>query len=86
MRFAFVAVSALVLAAPAHALAQSTTTGGASVRSSSEGPQGSSEAGVSANGERRICRRIDSSANRTSARRVCLTQREWNEYDRSTAQ
>ncbi|MFN3726978.1 MAG: hypothetical protein ACK4SZ_11810 [Allosphingosinicella sp.] len=85
MRLAVVALSALLVASPAYAIGQSSTTGGASVRSSNEGPQGPSEAGTNANGERRICRRIESSANRTSARRVCLTAREWRDYDRSLA-
>jgi len=85
MRFAVVALSALLVASPALALGQSGGTGAASVRTTNEGPQGPSEAGTGDNGERRICRRIDSTANRTSARRVCLTAREWRDYDRSIA-
>lgn len=84
MRFAVVALSALLAASPALALNPSASTGGASVISTKEGPQGPSEAGVDENGERRICRRIESSANRTSARRVCLTEREWRDHDRRT--
>ena len=85
MRFAIVGLSALLVASPALALGQSGAVGGSSVRSTNEGPQGPSEAGAGENGERRICRRIDSTANRTSARRVCLTAREWRDYDRSIA-
>lgn len=84
MRFAVVALSALLVASPALAMDPSASTGGASVVSTSQGPQGPSEAGVDENGERRICRRIESSANRTSARRVCLTPREWRDHDRRT--
>jgi len=81
MRFAVVALSALLVASPALAQGQSNS-GGASVRSSNDGPQGASEGGVNENGERRICRRIESSANRTSARRVCKTAAEWRAYSR----
>lgn len=81
MRFAVVAFSALLVASPALAQSQANT-GGASVRSTNAGPQGSSEPGVNENGERRICRRVESSANRTSARRVCMTAAEWREYSR----
>ena len=82
MRFAVVALSALLVASPAHAAGQSGGTGVA-VRSSNDAPRGPSEAGTGENGERRICRRIESSANRASARRVCLTAREWRDYDRN---
>jgi len=33
--------------------------------------------GTNAHGERLICRRIESSTNRTGSRRVCLSAREW---------
>lgn len=84
MRFAMVALSALLVASPAVAIAQTSgSNSGVAVRSSTEAPQGSSEGGTNADGERRICRRIESSANRSGSRRVCLTQREWRDYNRS---
>ena len=86
MRFAVVALSALLVASPAVAFAQSNSNSGVAVRSSNDGPQGSSEAGTNENGERRICRRIESSANRSSSRRVCMTQREWRDYNRSVSE
>jgi hypothetical protein len=83
MRFAVVVISALLVASPAVALAQpSSGNNGVAVRSSNEAPQGSSEPGTNESGERRICRRVESTANRSSSRRVCLTQREWRDYNR----
>ncbi|HEY0324846.1 MAG TPA: hypothetical protein VGC46_02565 [Allosphingosinicella sp.] len=84
MRYAFVALSALFMAVPAAA--QTVSNGGADAPSTSTAPQAPSQASDGETAERRICRRIETVANRTSARRVCLTQREWRDYDRNAAE
>ena len=84
MRLAFVALSALLVATPAAA--QTVSNGGADAPSNPSAPQEPSQANGGETAERRICRRIETVANRTSARRVCLTQREWRDYDRNAAE
>lgn len=80
MKAFLVVAGALLMAGPAVAQQNSNGVGGA-VRSGGSVPEGSSEAGTNANGERRICRRIESTGSRTAARRVCMTAPEWRVYD-----
>jgi hypothetical protein len=44
-----------------------------------EQEQAPATAGRDENGERRICRRIESSTSRMNRRQICLTAREWRE-------
>jgi hypothetical protein len=41
------------------------------------------EASAPAVGDRRVCRRIESTGSRLGTQRVCMTQREWRQYDRN---
>jgi hypothetical protein len=83
MRTAVFAMAALVMAAPA-AFAQPQTGSGGAVATGSNGlPQSTGAAGTTADGQRRICRRIEvESSSRMSIRRVCMTAREWKAYER----
>ena len=83
MRTIILAISALVIATPAMAQPQSGS--GASVATGQANlPEGSAEAGTTAEGQRKVCRRIPTeSSSRMSLRRVCLTTREWREFDRN---
>jgi hypothetical protein len=75
--------TALLLASPA--IAQQTSNGaGGAVRSGGAVPEGSSEPGVTGSGERKICRRVESTGSRSTTRRVCKTAAEWRAYDSST--
>ena len=60
----------------------SATGSGAGLASENrEAPQGDNNGeGTDANGERRICRRITTSSTH-QYRRVCLTARQWREYE-----
>lgn len=75
--------SALLVCTPAYAGPAQTAATGSSVRSHGSTPEGSSEAGTNANGERRVCRRVPTTENRVGARRVCMTPAEWKAYNRS---
>jgi hypothetical protein len=82
MRTVVFAMAALVMSAPAVAQTQAGS-GGAVASGQADVPQSSGEPGTNANGERRICRRIEvESSSRMSLRRVCMTSREWKEYER----
>ncbi len=72
--------TALLLASPAFAQQTSNGAGG-SIRSGGPVPVGSSEGGVTETGERKRCRRIDSTGSRSAAQRVCKTAAEWRAYD-----
>lgn len=80
----FVAVALLAVFVSAPALAQPSSGSGASLGGgNSAQPEGSSESGTDANGERRTCRRIPvESSSRMSLRRVCMTRAEWTNYER----
>ena len=86
MRMTVLAFAALSFAAPA--LAQPASSGsGASMAGGQNAslPEGSSQAGTDSAGNRRTCRRIEvDSASRVTQRRVCMTAREWNRYDRES--
>ncbi len=45
-------------------------------------PEGASASGQSEDSERRICRRIDATSTRMPSRRLCLTAREWRDFNR----
>ena len=45
-------------------------------------PEGSQSEGVNEDGERRICRRLQETSSRNASRRVCMTAREWRDYNR----
>jgi hypothetical protein len=82
MKLAVLAVASLLIATPA--LAQVTGASGSNGSTIETGqqnlPEGASEGGRNANGERLICRRVEAgSSSRMSTRRVCLTAREWRE-------
>jgi hypothetical protein len=86
MKAFVVASCAVLLACPA--LAQ---TGGGTVSASggelstqNDTPESTGDAGQRADGERRICRRVEtSSTSRMSTRRVCRTAQEWRETQRT---
>ncbi len=83
MRTVILAISSLVIATPAMAQPQSAS--GASVATGQANlPEVSSEAGTTADGQRKVCRRIETdSTSRMATRRVCLTASEWREFDRN---
>jgi hypothetical protein len=84
MKTSALAALALLMAAPAFAQPHAGS-GGQLSTGPNEGPQGSSEAGVDANGDRRICRRVENgSSSRMTTRRVCMTAREWRDYQRNS--
>ena len=83
MRMVIFAMAALVMAAPAVAQPQSGS-GSTVATGQSNLPQSTGEAGTTASGERRICRRIEvESSSHMSMRRVCMTSREWKAHERS---
>ena len=75
-------ISSLLLASPALAQASEVMSGsGAALEGGSgDAPEGSSTSGVNDDGERRICRRVETdTSSRMTTRRVCLTAREWRQ-------
>lgn len=84
MRTVVFAMAALVMAAPAVAQTQAGS-GGTVATGQGDLPQSTGEAGTTADGERRICRRIEvESSSRMSLRRVCMTSKEWKAYERNS--
>ncbi len=82
MKLMVLAVASIVVATPAFA--QVTGNAGSNGNNIETGqqnlPEGASEGGRNAAGERLICRRVETgSSSRMSTRRVCLTSREWRE-------
>lgn len=81
MKSALIALAAL--AASSAALAQQGTMSGSGASltdaPSLEKQEGPSTAGRNENGERRICRRVESTGTRNNRRQLCLTAREWRE-------
>lgn len=83
MKLTVVAVASLLIATPA--VAQVTGTAGNNGSNIETGqqqnlPEGATEGGRNANGERLICRRVEAgSSSRMATRRVCLTASEWRE-------
>lgn len=83
MKVLVFAVSAVFLATPAFAQDSQSPSATSQPRNTEAqtDPAGGSQAGVPV-GERRVCRRIDDTGSRIGGRRVCMTNREWREYDR----
>ena len=83
----FVAFASLALLA-SPALAQ-TGTGtisgsGGELATQNDTPESTGHAGQNADGERRICRRVETgSQSRMTYRRVCRTAQEWRETQRT---
>ncbi len=82
----FVAFASVVLlASPAFAQGGSGSVSGSAgeMQTQSDIPGSTGQAGQNADGERRICRRIDTdSSTRRASRRVCRTAQEWREAQR----
>ena len=78
--------SVLLVAAPAFAQTSgSVMSGSGAVLEGGSGdlPDGESTSGQNEDGERRICRRVETdSQSRLSTRRLCLTAREWRDFNR----
>ncbi len=81
----FMVALCVLAAASGTAAAQTTMRGSGAVLSGTNAdlPEGPSTGEPTADGERRICRRIDTTESRVGRRRVCLTAREWRERDAS---
>ena len=86
MKIGLAVVAFAVMAAPAMAQdvaleTSSTITGsGAMLNTLPENRTNLPQTRTNANGERLICRQIDSTAGRTGSRRVCLTAAEWRAH------
>ena len=88
MKAFVVVISGLLLAAPAVAQVNNggTVSGsGASLSTgSSELPEGASEEAGGEGENRRICRRVETaSGSRMSYRRLCMTARQWRDFNRN---
>jgi hypothetical protein len=81
MKFLYVLLPALLVAAPA--VAQQAVTAPRNGQQAS-GKATESNANQAPQEERRICRRVesDTGSRMASAQRVCMTAREWQRYDR----
>ena len=83
----FVAFASLVLmTSPAFAQSGSTSVSGSAGELATQGdtPESTGHAGQNADGERRICRRVETgSQSRMTSRRVCRTAEEWREAQRA---
>ena len=82
MKLAVLAVASLLVGTPAVAqVTGASGSNGSNIETGQQNlPEGASEGGRNANGERLICRRVEAgSSSRMSTRRVCLTAREWRE-------
>ncbi len=88
MKAFVVVISGLLVAAPAFAQVNGggTMTGsGASISSSQTNlPEGASDAEGGEGENRRICRRVETaSGSRMSFRRMCMTARQWRDFNRN---
>ena len=87
MKIPVALLAVALLASPAF----SQTSGGVMAGSgavlednSGDVAEGSSASGENENGERRICRRVETdTSSRMTTRRVCLTAREWRQRQRN---
>ena len=86
MKVSLLLASALLLTVPAFAQTSGVMSGsGALLDSGSDGQPESAEDSESEDGERRICRRVETdSASRMATRRLCLTARQWRDHQRRT--
>ena len=83
-----VVISGLLLTAPAFAQANGgggMTGSGASIASGqSETPESASTSEGGEGADRRICRRVETaSGSRMSFRRLCMTARQWRDFNRN---
>ena len=83
----FVALASVALfASPAFAQGGSGSVSGSAgeLQTQTDTPESTGQGGQNADGERRICRRIDTdSSTRRASRRVCRTAQEWREAQRA---
>ena len=83
----FVALASVALvASPAFAQGGSGSVSGSAGELATQGetPESTGQAGTNADGERRICRRVETgSQSRMTYRRVCRTAEEWRNSQRT---
>jgi hypothetical protein len=85
MRAFVVAISCLLLVGPglAQASEDSATTNGTQPSSTATQGNNSSSTVAGEDGERQICRRVETNTgSRVPWRRLCMTEREWRVYNR----
>ena len=87
MRLPVILLSGLLLAGPAFAQASGgvmTGSGAELATRSAEVPEDAERGGEAGeDGERRICRRVETATgSRMSYQRVCMTARQWRDYNR----
>ena len=78
--------SVVLMASPAFAQGSSGTVSGSAgeLATQNETPESTGNAGQGADGERRICRRVETgSQSRMTYRRVCRTAQEWRAAQRT---
>ena len=78
--------SVVLMASPAFAQGSTGTVSGSAGELATQGdtPESTGQAGQNADGERRICRRIETgSQSRMTTRRVCRTAEEWRAAQRT---
>jgi hypothetical protein len=73
-------IAAALIAAPAFAEPSGTVNGTGPEQQTGMAPENASSG--EAEGERRICRRVANTETRMSSRRMCLTAREWRDFNR----
>lgn len=87
MKLIVALISSALVAAPAFAQTSGgvMSGSGAELSESRDTPESTSDAGTAeADGERRICRRVETgSSSRMSTRRVCKTAEEWRAAQRA---
>ena len=86
MKAFVVVISGVLLAAPGPAQASddnATSNGSQPSSQATELPGDSPSSEAEENGERRICRRVETNTgSRVPWRRVCMTERQWRVYNR----
>jgi hypothetical protein len=85
MKMCVALISGLLIAAPAYAQGGSTSVSGSGgeLATQNESTESSGQGAQGADGERRICRRVETgSQSRMTTRRVCRTAEEWRESQR----
>ena len=80
MKLLIASIAATLIAAPAFAEPSGTANGTGPEQQTGMAPDNASSS--EAEGERRICRRVSASESRMSSRRMCMTAREWRDYNR----
>ena len=80
MKLLIAPIAAALMAAPAFAEPSGTANGTGPEQQTGMAPDNASSG--EAAGERRICRRISNTETRMSSRRMCLTAREWRDFNR----